>query len=279
MNKNIKISLFVLLTGLLFFILHHSFSKKEISFFAKHDNIIAMVDDYKITLEDYLSQKAKYTPFYSDNTPVDKKAIMETLINDIVLLKEAEKLKLNQDKTFLREIEYFWRQSLIEGLLKKKNSEIKNQIKISEEEIKEVYHSLKKEYHARIIQLSVQKSELKTEIDKIDEAYLNAHLNYVHYDSKFNWVDLKSLEPQLRHQLLKMDIPLNKWVSLEDKTVCYLLYFDNVRERDLDKFENMQSEIESFLQEDKEREALDDWLEAIGQKAKIVINTDLYSKI
>ena len=41
----------------------------------------------------------------------------------------------------------------------------------------------------------------------------------------------------------------------------------------------MKPEIEALLQEDKEKEALDAWLKIIGDKAKIVINQELYSKI
>lgn len=279
MNTYIKISIFSLLAGLIIFSLYFSFSKKEIGFFLQHNNILAMVDGYKITLDDYLSQKAKYTPFYNDNTPVDKKAVMETLINDIVLLKEAENLKMNQDKTFLREIEYFWRQSLIEGLLKKKNSEIKNQVKVSEEEIKNAYAALKKEYYLRMVQLSVDKSDLKMDIRQINNDYLKAHPEYIHYDSDFNWTDLKSLEPQLRYHLLSGDIPLNKWFSIQDKKVCYLLFVDKIKEKIIDSYTNMKPEIEALLQEDKEREALDRWLKALGEKASIVINKDLYSKI
>ncbi len=279
MNKYIKISFFILLFGLMIIILYFSFSKKEIGFLSQHHNFLAMVDGYKITLDDYLSQKAKYTPFYNDNTPVDKKAVMETLINDIVLLKEAENLKMNQDKTFLREIEYFWRQSLIEGLLKKKNMEIKNQVKVSEEEIKKAYEALKKEYYLRMVQLSVDKSDLKIDLSRINSDYLKAHPEYIHYDSDFNWTDLKSLEPQLRYQLLSGDIPLNQWFFIQDKKISYLLFVDKTKEKAIDSYANLKPEIKDFLQEDKEREALDRWLKALGEKATIVINKDLYSRI
>ena len=229
MNKIIKTFLVFLPIIALLFFLYASCTKKEINIFVKHNDILALVDGYKITLEDYLSQKAKYTPFYNDNAPVDKNAIMENLINDIVLLKEAENLKLNQDKTFLKEIEYFWRQSLIESLLKKKTAEIRNQIRISEEETQKVYNAFKKEYFARIIQLSVDKAALKTEPSKVDEAFLKAHPDYIQYDSGFNWTDLKSLDPQLRHALLAMEIPLNKWFFIEDKKVSYLLFLEKNR--------------------------------------------------
>ena len=238
-----------------------------------------MVDGYKITLEDYLSQKAKYTPFYNKDTPVDKKAILDTLINDIILLKEAENLKMNQDRSFLRGIEYFWRQSLIEGLLKRKNSEIKDLVKISEEEIKNAHEILKKEYHFRMIQLTVKASDLKTDINKIDDAFFKSHPEYIQYDSGFNWMDLKSLEPQLRHQLLSTAFPLNKWFPLQDKKVCYLLFIDQAREMPANDYSNMKAEIEAIIQEDKEKEILDGWLKTLEKKSQITINTDLYSKI
>ena len=279
MNKSIKIFIFILLALLIIYFLHFSFLKQEPVLFPKRNNVVAMVDGYKITLEDYLAQKAKYAPFYKDAAPANKNAIIETLISDIILLKEAEKLKMNQDRAFLKGIEYFWRQSLIEGLLKKKNSEIKEQVKFSEEEIKNVFEIVKKEYHLRLIQLSVDKSDFKMDLDKIDDAFLKSHPEYILYDSGLNWMDLKSLEPQLRHQLFSMAIPLNKWFFLEDKKICYLFFIDEIRENPACDYQAMKSEIQEIVQEDKEKEALDNWLKTLEKKSKIIMNTDLFSKI
>ena len=237
-----------------------------------------MVDGYKITLSDYLHQKAKLAPFHNQDQ-IDKKYVMDILVDDVLLLKEAERMELNQDTNFLAEVESFWRQSLINSLLKLKNQEIKNQITISEEEIKFFYNALKKEYFFRYIQLSVTKSDIKMPVENIDDNFLKTHPDLIKFDSGFNWSDIRSIEPQFRNQLMEPSIPLHKWFLLEDKNICYLLYLDNMKEKVIENYSDLKPEIETLLKEEKERQYIESWIVSLRKNAKITINQDLYSKI
>ena len=118
--------------------------------FSKSNNVLAKVNNYEITLEDFMDQKQKYAPLIESGHPINKKYIVDILIDNIILLMEAERMKLNQNGSFLKEIESFWRQSLISELIRTETREIREKIKISEEEIRDFHHYLKKELLTRL---------------------------------------------------------------------------------------------------------------------------------
>ena len=68
-----------------------------------------------------------------------KKDFLDTFISRKLILLEAEKLGLDKDPEFLRDVQDFWEQSLLKLVLDKKIKELVVDVSIDEEEIRSYY--------------------------------------------------------------------------------------------------------------------------------------------
>lgn len=76
--------------------------------------------------------------------PVNQKeAFLENLINRKLILQEAERLGLNQEREFLKSIERFYEQTLLKAVLDRKSNEFASRIQTNDQEIEAYYNELK----------------------------------------------------------------------------------------------------------------------------------------
>ena len=104
---------------------------------------VAKVNNYTITVDDFNHETGFLRPVFrsfSSIPPIELKlSILDELINRELLLEEAQKINIDKDPEFMRQIENFWRLSLIKRLLKHKLTEIEAVTTVSDEEIKAEY--------------------------------------------------------------------------------------------------------------------------------------------
>ncbi len=104
---------------------------------------VAKVNNYTITVDDFNHEVGFLRPVFrniSSIPPVEiKLSILDEMINRELLLEEAQKINIDKDPEFMRQIENFWRLSLIKQLLKYKMAQIEASTTVSEEEIKAEY--------------------------------------------------------------------------------------------------------------------------------------------
>jgi hypothetical protein len=113
---------------------------------AKEDKILAGINDYNLTIDEFQYQLAAELEMDEDFklTKEVKKEFLEGLIRKELLIQEAKKLKLDRKKKFIRAIERYWEFTLIRDLMEMKGKEINNRILISQEEIEACYNDMKK---------------------------------------------------------------------------------------------------------------------------------------
>ena len=68
-----------------------------------------------------------------------KRDFLEIFISRKLILLEAEKIGLDKDREFLRDVQDFWEQSLLKLVLAKKIKELSMNVNIGEEEIRSYY--------------------------------------------------------------------------------------------------------------------------------------------
>lgn len=266
---------FIIIYLLAYFLIN---SGRKVPHTPSRKTVLAMVDNYDITLEDFLHEKEKVLPFVDSPEQVNKDYILDLLIDNLVMLIEGERLELTQKESFLKKIEYFWRQSLIRELISQKNSDVQNQIKISETEIAKFHNSLNKEYYFRYIELTYAKPDFDTIEDH--DKYLKENPEKIRYDSGFQWVNIRSINSEFRNYLLNEEVPLKKWLFHQHEDDSYFIIFEKIRPaRHVDPYEEMKFDIEEFLREEKEHELIETWIYNLKRTAKITINKDLYSKL
>jgi len=108
--------------------------------------ILAMINDYSLTLEEFQHQLAAELELDRDFklTKEAKKEFLEELIRKEILIQEAKRLQLDREEKFVRAIERYWEFTLIRDLMELKGKEITQRTLISQEEIGDYYKEMQK---------------------------------------------------------------------------------------------------------------------------------------
>jgi len=107
--------------------------------------VLARINDYKLYLNDFQRQLAEEIELDHEFkiTREAKEGFLEDIIKKELLIQEAKKYKLDQEKNFIRTIERYWESTLIRNLMESKGREIEKLITVSQEEIKDYYLKMK----------------------------------------------------------------------------------------------------------------------------------------
>jgi len=137
MKKNILFSL------LLFLLMSLFCCSQEID---EKGKVLARINEHNLMLDEFQSKLSSELEIDDDLklTKEAKKKFLDELITKEVLIQEAQKLKLDRKKEFVKTIERYWEATLIRNLLENKGSQINKIILVSEQEIKSHYNEMKK---------------------------------------------------------------------------------------------------------------------------------------
>ncbi len=130
--------------ALIFLLSLHLFSCSQEK--AEEGKILARVNDYNLTLEEFQHQLAAELEMDKDFklTQQAKREFLEGLIRKELLIQEAKKLHLDRKEKFVRAIERYWESTLIRNLMELKSKEITQRTLISQEEIGGYYKEMQK---------------------------------------------------------------------------------------------------------------------------------------
>lgn len=112
-----------------------------------HAEIIAKINDYALTLEEFQRRLTAEADFQAD-TAVDmefRKNMLDQMIRKELLIQEARKLELDRKEKFIRTIETYWEATLIRDILNFKAKEIGDRVVVNKEEIHSYYNELSKQ--------------------------------------------------------------------------------------------------------------------------------------
>ena len=84
--------------------------------------VLARINNYVMTVEDF-KDEIKYSPYAGDET-LDIQRLLDLAIRKQVLIQEAQRRRLDREKTFMKTIERYWEQTLIKELLEKETRRI-----------------------------------------------------------------------------------------------------------------------------------------------------------
>ncbi|MBF0485352.1 MAG: hypothetical protein HQL16_02440 [Candidatus Omnitrophica bacterium] len=108
-------------------------------------NIVAQVNDYQISLEEF-ELNFLQSPYASRNDLFEaRKDYLESLINQKLIIQDAQKRNVDKQKEFLSSIEHFWEQSLLTIYLGMKTKEISGSVHVPQEAIRKLYDQMVKD--------------------------------------------------------------------------------------------------------------------------------------
>ena len=148
---------------------------------SKH--VIAKINDYELSVRDF-KDEASFSMklrFLASNPLEAKEDFLEEMITQNILIQEAQKQNFDKDGAFMKEIERYWRQTLLKLLVKKKTEELSEFIKISRAEIEEEYENLQRRIKAQIVILDEYDLAMKLSgaLDNFDNVKMRVDQNIV----------------------------------------------------------------------------------------------------
>ncbi len=111
---------------------------------AKNGPVLAEINNYEIAQSEF-EELFKESSFGLTDTQESRKQFLGKLINQKLIMNEAQRQGLDKESNFLRLIEKFWEQSLLKIALDKKSKEISGSVRIDDKGIKEAYDNMLKE--------------------------------------------------------------------------------------------------------------------------------------
>lgn len=110
----------------------------------KEKLVLARINNYEIT-EDQFEADFKGSPYARIDTLESRKEFLANLINQKLILQDAQRNNLDKEGAFLKLIEKFWEQSLLKLAVERKSKEIAGGAAVSDKEIEERYEKLLEE--------------------------------------------------------------------------------------------------------------------------------------
>jgi len=83
--------------------------------------------------------------FENSGYPADKQGrekFLEHLINRKLLLQEAERMGLDKEPEFLKEVERFWEEILLKSIVDRKSKELAGRVSVNEDEMRAQYEKM-----------------------------------------------------------------------------------------------------------------------------------------
>lgn len=107
------------------------------------DKTVMKIDGIEINLKEF--NNAFQASRFALQGEGAKEDFLDTYISRKLILKEAERLGLDKDPEFLRDVQLFWEQSLLKRILARKLNELSLNIRVEDKEVRDYYQDKKDE--------------------------------------------------------------------------------------------------------------------------------------
>lgn len=98
------------------------------------------IDNISITADEY-AEAFKNSAYAATDTPEARKEFLDNFVTRILILREAERTGMDKDPEFLKNVQFFWQQSLIKMALDKKIKELALHINVTDKEVRDYYEA------------------------------------------------------------------------------------------------------------------------------------------
>ena len=155
------------------------------------EKIVIKINDYQMSLDDFNQEYSELD--LERDTIQAKESFLDNVITRKILLQEAGRQGLDKKKSFLREIERFWEQSLLKIVIDEKMKEISGSLEVGDEEIQTFYSGWGKENPTDVRTVEDLKDTIKWQLlREKQDLLLEAWLKKMKDESKIK-VDRKSM--------------------------------------------------------------------------------------
>ncbi|MCX5711892.1 MAG: hypothetical protein NTY47_02330, partial [Candidatus Omnitrophica bacterium] len=135
-----------------------------------YDNkdVVARINNYVVTGLEFDKEFAA-SSFAKKGTIESKKEFLSNLVDQKLILQDAEKKGLDKSPEFLNMVQRFWEQSLMKLAIERKTREVANSSFVSDKAVEEAYNKMASEGKADKPYSSMSQ-QIKWEITKLKES-------------------------------------------------------------------------------------------------------------
>jgi peptidyl-prolyl cis-trans isomerase C len=256
---------------------------------AKKDDgkVLATIDDDKITLQEFNKELDKIPMNMKMLVASEsgKKNYLDRLVVKKLLMKEASKAKIEDDKEFQDRLKDIKEQLIIEALLKKK---ITADTQLSEDDLKKYYEEhkedfkkdreintrhilLKTEEEAKQVQAKLQKGEDFTELAK----KYSIDPNVKQSGGEIGFQPKGSLIPEFENAAYKLNKAGQVSGIVKTQFGYHIIRLEGIKPPSYVPFEEVKDFIKQKNAQEKQKEVLEKYIEELKKNAKITINEAL----
>jgi len=229
----------------------------------RDDRVIARINNYKLMASD-IKEAASIA------LVKQKEQLLDMLISKEVLLQEAQRLNLDKEKSFMKEIEGYWEQALLKSLVSKKIKEMSGNLAVTGREIADEYSRMRRRVLAELIVFpdrgSAQRFLQAGAVSGVGAGAASAQ-------AKQEWYESGDLPPILEDALFAMkqeglSAPIeynNSWVVLR---------FVSEEEVKAAPLEELKARIAENIIRIKKQKLLEDWSAELRRKTTIKIDKE-----
>jgi hypothetical protein len=105
---------------------------------AKKEQLAIKIGNIEITAQEF---EAELRDSRYPNDPSGRRAFLDQFIQKKLILHEAEKLGLDKNPQFLKDVQFYWEQGLLKLVLTQKTKELMGKIQVTDREINDYYRA------------------------------------------------------------------------------------------------------------------------------------------
>ncbi|MFQ5586262.1 MAG: hypothetical protein ACE5GF_05500 [Thermodesulfobacteriota bacterium] len=234
---------------------------------------IAVVNGAPVLLKDYKEEVAlisRSNPSFKV-TPKSLEGQLNTMIDRKLMIQEAVRQGLSDDKQFLKTIKRFWEQTLIRELIGAKSREWSDILFVTDDEVRSHYERMhyrltvnvataEREEKARALLEEMSKNGQKVGDDTIGPILLE---------------DIQMTDP-LYNAFTIAEGDTRIFQDKEGYTVIHVVKRENIQ---LPPLQEMYERIREEIFEQKKQRALEEWLQEIRSSSEITVNYSILQEV
>lgn len=131
---------------------------------------VAVIGDYVVTQAEFMKMY-EGSIFAREDSIESRKVFLDNLINQKLILLDAQAKNLDKKQDFLESVQRFWEQALLKVALEQKNKEMSGEIQVSEKEVELAYQQMSEEQQ-NVLSYAESYPQLKWQVTRAKEASL-----------------------------------------------------------------------------------------------------------
>jgi peptidyl-prolyl cis-trans isomerase C len=248
--------------------------------------VLAEVNKKPITVEEFHKELEKIPPFIRPmftQSEKGKREFLDDLITREVVYQEAKRQELEKDPEYLKRLEEFQRNALLEALLKK---EVEDKAPVADEEVKQFYAAHKEEYRDDKVRAShilvKTEEEAKSVEQEIKKGRSFAELAKKHSTDAASRKTGGDLGEFSRGQMIpefeRAAFTLKKGEMsgiVRSEYGYHLIKVTDRKEGKLQELAQVSGQIRQKLVREKQRQIFEAWIAGLKKAAGIHVNDEL----